>query len=297
MRAYLPSLAALSVFEAAARHLSFTRAGEELGLTQGAVSRQVAQLEGLLGVPLFERVRQRVMLSAAGSAYLAEIRPILERLTAATVNAMASRGLGGVLNLAVLPTFGTRWLIPRLGGFIERHPDITINFVTRIVPFDFDTDALDAAIHFGRAVWPGAVLHRLMGEEIVPVASPGLIEREHLGAPADALRVMLLEQVTRPNAWRHWLVAQGLNPDKARPGARFEQLAMVAQAAIAGLGLAILPRFLIEDELRTGALRMPFGRPMVGEDGYYLVYPREKAAQPSVAAFRDWLLAECVART
>ncbi len=297
MRAYLPSLAALSVFEAAARHLSFTRAGEELGLTQGAVSRQVAQLEELLGVPLFERVRQRVALTLAGSAYVNEIRPVLERLTAATVNAMATKGQGGVLNLAILPTFGTRWLIPRLGGFVERHGDITINFVTRIVPFDFDAEALDAAIHFGRAVWPGSVLHRLMGEEIIPVASPALIEREHLREPADALRVMLLQQVTRPNAWRNWLTAQGLNPASARPGARFEQFAMVAQAAIAGLGLAILPRFLIEEELRSGVLVIPFDRPMIGEDGYYLVYPHEKAAQPAVAAFRDWLLAECAAQS
>jgi len=295
MRPYLPSLAALSVFEAAARHHSFTRAAEELGLTQGAVSRQVAQLEGLLCVRLFERVRQRVALTPAGTAYASEIRPLLERLTAATVNAMATKGQGGVLNLAILPTFGTRWLIPRLRGFVERHPDVTINFVTRLVPFDFEVDALDAAIHFGRAIWPGAMLHRLMGEEILPVASPALVERESLDEPADALRVMLLQQVTRPNAWANWLAAQGLNPAAARPGARFEQFAMVAQAATAGLGLAILPRFLIEDELRAGTLVTPFGRPMVGEDAYYLVYPRAKATQPSVAAFRDWLLAECAA--
>ncbi|MDJ1159525.1 LysR family transcriptional regulator [Chelatococcus sp. SYSU_G07232] len=294
-RLTLPSLAALAAFEAAARHLSFTKAAEELNLTQGAVSRQVAGLEDQLGLKLFERVRQRVVLTAAGAAYAAEVRDGLARLSAATVNAMAFRGAGGVLNLAILPTFGTRWLIPRLPGFFQRNPSVTINFATRVLPFDFAHEGLDAAIHFGDAVWPGARLHRLMGEEIVPVASPALIARAGLKQPADVLSVPLLQQATRPRAWAQWLVAQGLAPDRAVMGPRFEQFAMVAQAAVAGLGLAIVPRFLVEEELKSGALAVPFDRPVTSAEAYYLVYPEEKANRPAVAAFRDWLVGECAA--
>ena len=296
-RLALPSLTALAAFEAAARHLSFTKAAEELNLTQGAVSRQVAAVEAQLGLKLFERVRQRVVLTAAGSAYAGEVREALARLTAATVNAMAFRGAGGILDLAILPTFGTRWLIPRLPGFFQRHPGVTINFATRILPFDFAREGLDAAIHFGEAVWPGARMHRLMGEVIVPVASPALVARHQLAEVADVLTVPLLQQATRPRAWGLWLAAQGLSADRAVMGPRFEQFAMVAQAAVAGLGLAIVPRFLVEDELRAGALVVPFERPITSEEAYYLVYPEEKAGRPALSAFRDWLLAECGAGT
>ncbi|MGO4172052.1 LysR family transcriptional regulator [Bosea sp. TAF32] len=292
-RLTVPSLSALAAFEAAARHGSFTRAAEELNLTQGAVSRQVAHLEGALGVSLFERIKKRVSLTAAGAAYAAEVREGLSRLAAATVSTMAFRGAAGVLNLAILPTFGTRWLIPRLPRFIEAHPGITINFATKLVPFDFTREPLDAAIHFGDPVWPGARLHRLMGEEIVPVASPALVARFGLAEAADMLKAPLLQQSTRPRAWANWLEQQGLPPQRALMGPRFEQFAMVSQAAVAGLGLAIVPRFLVEEELRSGALVIPVDRSLVGQEGYYLVYPEEKAGLPAVAAFRDWLLAEC----
>lgn len=292
-RLSVPSLSALAAFEAAARHGSFTRAAEELNLTQGAVSRQVAHLEGVLGVSLFERVKKRVTLTAAGAAYAAEVREGLSRLAAATVSTMAFRGAAGVLNLAILPTFGTRWLIPRLPRFTEAHPGITINFATKLVPFDFTREPLDAAVHFGDPVWPGARLHRLMGEEIVPVASPALIARFGLSSAADMLKAPLLQQSTRPRAWANWLEQQGLPPQRALMGPRFEQFAMVSQAAVAGLGLAIVPRFLVEEELRSGALVIPVDRSLIGQEGYYLVYPEEKANLPAVTAFRDWLLAEC----
>ncbi len=292
-RLSIPSLSALAAFEAASRHGSFTRAAEELNLTQGAVSRQVAHLEQVLGVALFQRIRKRVSLTPAGAAYATEIREGLSRLAAATVSAMAFRGATGVLHLAILPTFGTRWLIPRLPRFTERHPGITINFTTRLVPFDFSREPIDAAIHFGDPVWPGAILHRLMGEEVVPVAAPALVARIGLASPADMLRAPLLQQSTRPRAWASWLEQQGLPPERALMGPRFEQFAMVSQAAVAGLGLAIVPRFLVEEELRAGSLVIPFDRPVTGSGGYYLVYPEARAEWPAVIAFRDWLLEEC----
>ncbi|WP_406855867.1 transcriptional regulator GcvA [Alsobacter sp. KACC 23698] len=292
-RSLLPSLGALQAFEAAARHGSFTRAAEELNLTQGAVSRQVAALEQTLGVPLFERVRQRVTLTPAGLAYAAEIRDALSRIAAATMSAMAFRGAGGTLALAILPTFGTRWLIPRLPDFFQKHPEVTIDFATRIRPFDFRQEPLDAAIHFGDPTWPGAAMHRLMGEVIVPVASPDLIARVGLKEPADVLRAPLLQQSTRPRAWAEWLERQGLAPAQALLGPSFEQFAMVAQAAVAGLGMAIVPRMLVEEELRSGALAVPFDRPIDSRQGYWLVYPEEKRDRPPIVAFRDWLLAQC----
>ncbi|PZU94499.1 MAG: LysR family transcriptional regulator [Chelatococcus sp.] len=292
-RLSVPSLSALAAFEAAARHGSFTRAAEELSLTQSAISRQIAHLEQVLGVSLFERVKQRVSLTPAGSAYAADIRDGLSRLAAATVSAMAFRGAAGLLNLAILPTFGTRWLIPRLPRFTEIHPGITINFATKLVPFDFAGEALDAAIHFGEPVWPGARLHRLMGEEVVPVAAPSLVARLAIREPADMLKAPLLQQSTRPRAWASWLEQQGLPPQRALMGPRFEQFAMVSQAAVAGLGMAIVPRFLVEEELRSGALVVPVDRPVSGAEGYYLVYPEARAGLPAVTAFRDWLLEEC----
>ncbi|MCP8938796.1 transcriptional regulator GcvA [Alsobacter sp. SYSU M60028] len=289
----VPSLGALQALEAASRHGSFTRAAEELNLTQGAVSRQIALLESELGVRLFERVRQRVALTPAGEAYAGQVREALVRLSAATLSIMTHRGAGGVLSLAILPTFGTRWLIPRLPEFFRQHPEITINFATRIRPFDFASEDLDAAIHFGEANWPGAVAHRLMGETIVPVASPALVAQAGVREPRDLLALPLLQQVTRPRGWAEWLTSQGLGSEKTIPGPVFEQFAMVAQAAQAGLGAAIVPRFLVEEELKAGTLVIPFDRPVESAQAYYLVYPRERRDRPPVAAFRDWLLAAC----
>ena len=292
-RSLRPSLAALQAFEASARHLSFTRAAEELNLSQGAISRQIATLESQLGVALFSRVRQRISLTPTGASYAEDIRDALNRLSAATVNAVAFKGAGGPLALAILPTFGTRWLIPRLPDFSHKHPEVTINFSTRILPFDFSREPLDAAIHFGDPLWPGAVMHRLMGETIVPVASPDLIKRLAIKSPADLLRAPLLKQATRPLAWNEWLTAQGLDPAEAVPGPSFEQFAMVAQAAIAGLGAAIVPRFLVEEEIGSGALVVPIDRPIESKQAYWLVYPEEKTDRPAVKAFRSWLLEQC----
>ena len=289
-RSVTPSLAALQAFEAAARLESFTRAAEELHLTQGAVSRQVATLEASLGLKLFERIRQRIVPTEAGRAYAAEIRDILSRLQTATLSTMAMKNVGGTLSLALLPTFGTRWLIPRLPDFFACHPEIAIDFSTRIVPFDFAREPFDAAIHFGDPTWPGTAAHRLMGEMIVPVASPAFLEREAIKRPEDLVRVPLLRQATRPQGWAEWFEAQGLDPETARPGPRFEQFAMVAQAAVAGLGVAVVPRFLIEDELKSGQLVIPFDRPVESRQSYWLVYPTAQGERPALRIFRDWLL-------
>jgi LysR family transcriptional regulator, glycine cleavage system transcriptional activator len=290
---FLPSMTGLQAFEASARHLSFSRAAEEMNLTQGAISRQIRTIEEQLGFGLFRRVRQRLILTEAGAAYAPEVRACLARMEAATLELLAHQGTGGMLNLAVLPTFGTRWLIPRMPTFWRAHPGITVNFNTRTVPFDFGSEQIDAAIHFGDTSWPGVIAHRLMGEEVVPVCAPALLRDPGLRAIDDLGRHTLLQHTTRPLAFQEWLTAAA--PDvhiNGLKGPKFEHFAMVIQAAAAGLGVAILPRFLIEEELALARLVIPFDIPVRSAHAYYFVYPEEKREMPVVRTFGDWLVAE-----
>lgn len=294
-RRFIPPLSALIALEAAARHGSFTRAAEELNLTQGAVSRQIKLLEDRLGLALFLRAGQRVILTEAGSFYTGRLRAGLAELAAATAETIAFNGRGGTLNLAILPTLGTRWLIPRLPAFFRRHRDVGINFSTRVRPFDFAGSGLDAALHFGDPVWPGAVLHRLMDEALIPVAAPVLLAEFPVSAPADLVAAPRLVQATRPQSWRHWFAAKGCGlaeEEEARPALHFEQFALVLRAAVAGLGFAIVPTVLVREELAAGELVPLFGPPVGTVQGYYLAYPAEKAVLPALVAFRAWLLEE-----
>ena len=290
----LPSLTSLQCFDAAARHMSFTKAASELSITQSAVSRQVRQLEEYVGRPLFRRHKQRLVLTEAGVDYAKSVHDILERAESATLQLMAYGGGGGTLTIALLPTFGSRWLIPRLGDFTTRYPDIQMNLVTQVRPFNFDGSNTDAAIHFGGSVWPGAVCHRLMGETIVPVAAPSLLKgRSELSSPEEVGRYTLLQHVTRPQAWQEWLCDCGVSNVDGHRGPRFEQFQMVIQAAVAGLGLAVLPLFLIRDELASGHLVVAIDRPVKSEQAYYLVHPESKSDLRRVVVFRSWLLEQC----
>ena len=295
-RRALPPLSALVAFEAAARHLSFTRAGEELSLTQSAISRQITLLEELLGVRLFERIRQRVTLTPTGRFYAEQIRDVLARLTASTEEAIAFRGRGGVLRLGVPPTFGTRWLIPRMGRFFERHPQVTVSFTTRLPgSVDFRRENLDAAIHVGEAAWPGVMMHRLTSGEVIAVASPTLVSQLKLREPKDLHRVTLIVHRSRPEAWSEWFAAHGLEAIGTQPSLAFEQFTMVFQAAIAGLGVAIAPTHLARPELTAGELITLF-KPIVPKgSGDFFAYPVEKKDFAPVAAFREWILAEAAA--
>lgn len=296
-RRLIPPLGSLVAFEAAARLGSFTKAAAELNLTQGAVSRQVKDLEARLGLALFERVRQRVHLTEAGRFYAESLRDTLARFASATAQTIAFKGRGGTLDLAILPTIGTRWLIPRLPDFFRRHPEVTIRFSTRLRPFDFEREGLDAAIHFGDAQWPGAVLHPLMGEVLVPVAAPSLIAGEGWRRPADLARATLLVQATRPRAWGEWFESQGIEAQPGQPRISFEQFAQVLQAAAAGLGVALAPQVLVADEIGRGELSVLFDAKVTSRQGYFFVYPEAKRGLPALIAFRDWLLSVSPPRT
>ncbi len=289
-RRFLPSLSLLTAFEAAARTGSITSAARELNLTQSAVSRQIKALESQLGVDLFLRERQTIRLTVAGDGYAREIREALRRISSASLNLRANPH-GGTLNLAILPTFGARWLAPRLGRFLASNPGITINLVTRLSPFDFRLDSIDAAIHFGDAVWPGAELRLLMQEETIPACSPAFKHDHAISQPADLLNVSLLHLNTRPDAWERWFTETGVAFDSVH-GMLFDQFATASQAAVGGLGVALLPTFLIQDELARGDLVAAVDRTMQSAQRYYLAFPRERAAYPPLVAFRDWIIGE-----
>ncbi len=291
-RRLMPSLSALMAFEAAARLGNTTRAAEELHLTQGAISRQIKLLEEQLGIMLFERIRQRIVLTQAGSYYADEIRQTLDRFAGVTAQAISFRTAGGILRLGMLPTFGTKWLIPRLHDFFSQHRGITVNFSSHIHQVDFQRDQLDAAIHFGDDEWPGVVLHRLLGEEIVPVASPKLIQQEKIKKPDDLVRTTLLAQTTRLDAWANWFRSRQLDSLESTPTLVFEQFAMIIQASIANLGVALVPKVLVKDEVKNGDLVELFGSSVIDDKAYFLAYPRDRADYPPLVAFRDWLLGQ-----
>ncbi|WP_394788315.1 LysR substrate-binding domain-containing protein [Rhodoferax sp.] len=298
MRRKIPSTQALVCFDTAARHESYTRAAQELALTQGAVSRQIAALEEFLGLTLFRRTRHGVALTAQGRDYARQVGRRLDGLELDTLNAMASHGTGGALALAAVPTFATRWLMPRLPSLAAQHPDIVVHIETRTRPFLFADHAFDAALYAGTAEqvahWPGTRAVALLQEEVVPVCSPRLMAGAAQLDPQAIAELPLLQQSTRPEAWRQWFDAMGVEASQPLSGPRYELFSMTATAAALGMGVALVPRILIEDDLQRGSLVVACNRALRGERGYYLVLPAatQGEASPALAAFEAWLLGQ-----
>jgi LysR family glycine cleavage system transcriptional activator len=288
-RRLIPDVTTLQAFECAARHGSFTQAAHELNLTQSAVSRQIKDLEEQLGVLLFERVRQRVVLSDDGRRFLPEVRKLLHQTEETMLRAMASASSEHSLSIATLPTFGSRWLTPRIPGFLAEHPGTIINIASRSAPFDFDEENFDLAIHYGQPVWARAACSYLCSEEILPAASPELLKAWNPSEPKDLEAAPLLHLATRPKLWAQWFELNGGSADTAYRGHRFDQFSMVIESAVAGLGFALLPKYLIEQELAHGRLAVVFDRPMETENSYYLVVPEGKLENPLSQAFRAWI--------
>ncbi|MEC9344553.1 MAG: LysR substrate-binding domain-containing protein [Pseudomonadota bacterium] len=294
-RRLLPSTGALSAFESVARLGSFSAAAQELALTQSAISRQVSALESQLGVALFARNSRGATLTTAGERYQRSIAGALTTIRTASLDAMTKQH-GNSLGIAIPPTFGTRWLMPRIPRFVAAHPGIALSFASRIYPFDFENEKLDASIYVGQQHWPNAQMTPLMREEVVPMCSPAFA-REHAPAvPKDLARMPLLHMKSRQNAWADWFAACGERYGSAG-GMTFEQFATVAQACTAGLGVALLPIFLVGAELRSGQLVTAIDRPVTSRSGYYLVTPRDTNEPGALAAFRQWLLAEAGGET
>jgi LysR family glycine cleavage system transcriptional activator len=294
MRSKIPSLQALACFAAAARHESFTRAAQELALTQSAVSRQVAALEDFLGVALFQRTRHGMALTPRGADYARQIAPRLQALEQDTLDAMSAQGSGGAVHLAAVPTFATRWLIPRLPDFAARHPEIVVHIETRTRPFLFADSEFDGALYSGTAEqvanWAGTRALKLMSEDVLPVCSPALLDSRLQLAPEDIAQLPLLQQSTRPYGWRQWFDAMGVPAPNALSGPRYELFSMTATAAACGLGAALVPRLLVENELARGTLVVACNRALQGERAYCLVLPERGEERPAVGAFKTWLL-------
>ncbi len=290
-RRLLPPMGALHCLAAAAKHGSFSRAGEEIGLTQSAVSRQIAHLEDWLETELFIRKGRRVSLSPEGRDYAEAIIPALDRIRRATGRTLARRA-DRELSISTLPSFGMRWLAPRLPGLTQRHPDLVVNFLARSDIFDFAGEDFDAAIHFGLPDWPRVEHDLLFREEAIPVASPALLAKYSVNAPADLARLPLLVQASRRDAWNLWFDLAGITGATPQISTSFEHFLMLAQAAAAGSGVALIPSFLIEPELASGALVRPLALPITSEAAYYLVYPADRIANPRFRDFRDWMVRE-----
>ncbi|WP_372836394.1 LysR substrate-binding domain-containing protein [Puniceibacterium confluentis] len=283
-RRLLPPIAALRALEALDRLGSATAAAQELALSQSAISRQLQTLEDHLGTALLIREKRSLRLTPAAQDYAVSIRAALGSIANASM-ALRVGPKGGSLSLAILPSFGMRWLVPRLPDFARRHPEVTINLTTRLKPFSFAAEPFDAAIHFGDN-WPGTHRLQLMREQVLPVCAPSLLAR---AAEIPALaKLPLLHIQTRPEAWRNWFRLHGTDPG-ALPGTTFDQYTTIIQGALHGLGVALLPDYLVDSELMSGQLMRAAETAPVSLGAYHLVWPDDRPPAPALIKFRDWL--------
>jgi LysR family glycine cleavage system transcriptional activator len=290
----LPPLNALRAFEAAARHLSFTRAAEELNVTQAAVSHQIKSLEESLGMPLFRRLNRALALTDAGQVYLPPLREAFDILSDATARLRAS-GSAGTLTVSAMPSFAARWLVPRLPRFQRLHPDIDVRTSSTAQLVDFTNQDVDIAIRFGRGGWPDLSVERLLGEEIFPVASPQLRDGPPPIRTPEDLRGATLLHDDFAIAWPDYLKVAGLPDFAATRGPRFSDTAHLLQAAAAGHGVALARGALASDDIAAGRLVRLFDLTLPSETAYWVVMPPHYLKRPKVRAFRDWLFSEASA--
>jgi LysR family glycine cleavage system transcriptional activator len=286
----LPPLNALRAFEAAARHLSFTRGAAELFVTQAAVSHQVKALEEHLQVKLFRRLDRALALTEEGEAYFRAVCEVFDRLDEATARIVAKSDRQ-VLTISLLPSFAARWLVPRLGRFREMHPHIDVRLDPEVSLVDF-TGEVDVAIRYGRGQYPGLRSDRLLEEEVFPVCSPSLLERPPPLSTPDDLRHHVLLHDESYGDWQTWLLAAGVRGVDATRGPMFTDSSMLLEAAVGGQGVALGRSVLAERELAAGRLVRPFPMSKPADYAYYVVCPEAAAERPKVRVFREWILDE-----
>ncbi|MFT6458567.1 LysR substrate-binding domain-containing protein [Pseudophaeobacter arcticus] len=291
-RRFLPSISSLLALEAVDRLGSASAAAEDLNLTQSAISRQLKQLEQQMEVDLIARDQMRMQLTPGGANYAKEARAILSRLAQASIKLRANPD-GGSLNLSILASFGLHWLAPRLKDFVGQHPGITVNLQTHNLPFSFAAGTAQAAIHYGTRDWPGVEYLPLMPKHVLPVCAPGLLSVP-LSEPVELLSYPLLHLETHPDCWEQWFALHDVAAVRLQ-GMLFDQSSAMTQAAVHGLGIALLPTFLAESEIAAGRLQLAItGAPItLGE--YFLVWPPDHADDYPLIQFRNWLLAQIAA--
>ncbi|WP_459175931.1 LysR substrate-binding domain-containing protein [Ewingella americana] len=293
MRRKIPSSTSLQAFDAAARHGNFARAAEELSLTEGAISRQIARLESLLNRRLFDRTGSRVKLNPVGARYAHHIRETLERLERDTQYIMGMPEGSKSLDIAVLPTFSSRWLIPRLGSFRSMYPDITLNIAARTDPFILTGSGFDAVIHFEHPAWAGMRMHFLFQEKLVPVCHPALLTDKNVDDQLNELPRIHRRQ--NPEAWHNYAQESGIILNNPAQGVRYDLHEMAIAAALAGQGVAMVPRMYVEKELSSGALVAPWPESECLSKKFCLVKPVETGInEPALQDFERWLLAEMI---
>jgi LysR family transcriptional regulator, glycine cleavage system transcriptional activator len=289
LRKLHPPIHLLRAFVMTTRHDSISRAAEALHLTQSAVSKQILELESSLGVPLFERVRKRLVLTPAGQRYAQAVRPILSQLEAATLDVITSGDGGGALHISCLPTFAAKWLIPRLPDFQKQHPQIALNFVPFAQGYTFERADLDGSILFGQGHWAGAVAHYLVGREVMLIAPPAPKSKPWLKKPQDISKFALLQHVSVPQAWAHWCEAHGVINTNPLAGPQLDQFHSLIRAVMAGMGLALVPRCLVQDDIAAGLVSAPLDDGYTDDSGYYLCYPEAKSQLIPLVNFKEWL--------
>ncbi len=286
----LPPLNALKAFEAAARSESFTQAAQELNVTQGAVSHQVKALEATLGIKLFNRERQRLILTEAGRDYLAVVRDALDRIAAGTERLM-QRQSSGVLTVSTSPDFAAKWLVYRLGRFAESHPEIDLRVSAAAHKVDFAREDVDVAVRHGDGKWPGLDVVRLCSERLFPVCSPKLVAgRNRITVASDLLKFPLL-RLDDWKTWTRWFAAAGVVAPVAR-GLVLNRASMLIDAAVDGQGITLARTALAAWDLINGRLVRPIDVSLKMSNTYWIVYPKATSSVPKIATFRKWLLAE-----
>lgn len=291
----LPPLNALRVFETAARHQSFKSAADELCVTQGAVSRQILNLEEFLGTKLFVRRHRQITLTPDGAAYLETIREALIRISSAT-SRLAAGPAHRTLKIKLPPTCAIWWLVPRLVRFHMLHPEITVQVTTSHEPVAFDHEDVDVAVHYGSSATDDVVRDRLFGEVLIPVCSEGLSETAaHLCEPGVVADQSLLHSIRRPTDWHRWFEVAGISKPKSDKRIVFENSALTYQGAIDGLGIALAQLVFVADALPSRRLVVPLDICVENEAAYFLAFPPYKERLPEVAAFRSWVGKEAAA--
>ncbi|HZZ36890.1 MAG TPA: transcriptional regulator GcvA [Caulobacteraceae bacterium] len=298
-RRRLPPLNALRAFEAAARHLNFSRAADELSVTPGAVSQQIQNLEDYVGAALFKRTPKGLLLTDAAQTALPALREAFDRLAEAA-SLLTAAVDGRRLTLTAAPSFAAKWLVPRLGRFEEAHPQVDVWLSADMDLVDFAAGEVDLAVRYGAGRYPALEAIKLMTETVIPVASPDLIAANPLNEPSDLARHILLHDGS-PDAddscpdWSMWLAARGVKGVDGNRGPRFNQSSLVIEAAVGGRGVALAKRTLAQDDLEAGRLIVPMQITTAVDFAYYVVHPKAKGRLPQVKAFVNWITAEAAA--
>jgi LysR family glycine cleavage system transcriptional activator len=287
----LPSLNGLRAFEAAARHLSFTRAAAELNVTQTAISHQIHRLEEQIGIPLFVRRNRALLLTREAEAYLPAVRTAFEDLRRATAR-LRRPDREGLLTVSTTASLAAKWLVTRVAAFQDANPGIEVRITTSPHLVDFEREEVDIAVRYGRGSWPGLRANWLMAEDIFPVCSPALLTGDKpLRRPEDLAHHTLLHATVSREDWQLWLTAAGLPVTLAtRRGMSFDQSFMAIQAAVEGLGIALGRTRFVEADIAAGRLVVPFDIVLPADAGFYVVAPEASADTPRIALFRDWLI-------